>query len=327
MELISIIVPVYNGEIYIGRCLDSILEQTYQNLEIIIIDDGSSDRTGDICEKYLLEDRRIKYFYQENRGQSVARNNGVLRCTGDWIAFLDSDDVYLPYSIEVMYNIQKATNADIVLTSIGNFNNTYNTSINSQYLKEIKLYTLEVALEEMYYGKTYGVSPLAKLYPRSNLLSNPYPEGKIHEDMDTTFKLISCASKIAVCDIVTAVVYFSDNSTTRTKFNERMLYFFKAIQNNIVFINLNFPHNTSLISAVIYNEVFGGIDICGKMIDFKLYDTVDYYRKKYRKYFKTILFNNRISVKEKVKYILFISSIRYFTIVRKIYNLRLSRNG
>lgn len=201
MELISIIVPVYNGEIYIGRCLDSILEQTYQNLEIIIIDDGSSDRTGDICEKYLLEDRRIKYFYQENRGQSVARNNGVLRCTGDWIAFLDSDDVYLPYSIEVMYNIQKATNADIVLTSIGNFNNTYNTSINSQYLKEIKLYTLEVALEEMYYGKTYGVSPLAKLYPRSNLLSNPYPEGKIHEDMDTTFKLISCASKIAVCDI------------------------------------------------------------------------------------------------------------------------------
>ncbi|EPW58724.1 hypothetical protein SAG0092_00090 [Streptococcus agalactiae BSU252] len=109
MELISIIVPVYNGEIYIGRCLDSILEQTYQNLEIIIIDDGSSDRTGDICEKYLLEDRRIKYFYQENRGQSVARNNGVLRCTGDWIAFLDSDDVYLPYSIEVMYNIQKAT--------------------------------------------------------------------------------------------------------------------------------------------------------------------------------------------------------------------------
>ena len=91
-DLISIIIPVYNVAVYLPRCLDSILAQTYKNLEIILVDDGSKDNSGKVCDEYALKDSRIKVIHQKNQGVSVARNAGLRIAKGDYIGFVDSDD-------------------------------------------------------------------------------------------------------------------------------------------------------------------------------------------------------------------------------------------
>ena len=109
-ELISVIIPVYNVEKYIRFCLDSVINQTYKNLEIIIIDDGTKDLSGDIAEEYAAKDSRIKVIHKENGGLSDARNVGLDVATGKYIAFLDSDDVIAYDFYEYLYNLIKENN-------------------------------------------------------------------------------------------------------------------------------------------------------------------------------------------------------------------------
>ena len=115
MNKISIIIPVYQVEKYIKRCLDSILSQTYSNLEIILIDDGSRDMSGKICDEYAIKDSRIKVIHQDNAGVSVARNKGLDICTGDYITFVDSDDFLEPFMYEKMMEKVKEYNCDVVM--------------------------------------------------------------------------------------------------------------------------------------------------------------------------------------------------------------------
>lgn len=114
-DLISIIVPIYNAEKYIEKCIESILSQTYKNLEIILIDDGSPDKCGDICDKYAKEDKRIKVIHKKNEGVSVARNIGIDTSNGKWIAFIDADDWIEKEYICDLINKAKEQNADIAL--------------------------------------------------------------------------------------------------------------------------------------------------------------------------------------------------------------------
>lgn len=115
MNKISIIIPVYQVEKYIKRCLDSILSQTYSNLEIILIDDGSRDMSGKICDEYAVKDSRIKVIHQDNAGVSVARNKGLDICTGDYITFVDSDDFLEPFMYEKMMEKVTEYNCDVVM--------------------------------------------------------------------------------------------------------------------------------------------------------------------------------------------------------------------
>lgn len=115
MNKISIIIPVYQVEKYIKRCLDSILSQTYSNLEIILIDDGSRDMSGKICDEYAIKDSRIKVIHQDNAGVSVARNKGFDICTGDYVTFVDSDDFLEPFMYEKMMEKVTEYNCDVVM--------------------------------------------------------------------------------------------------------------------------------------------------------------------------------------------------------------------
>ncbi len=111
--LISIIVPVFNSEKYISRCINSILEQTYGNFELIIINDGSKDKSLKICEEYQKKDRRIKVFNQENKGQAFARNVGLDNAKGEYISFIDSDDYVHSRFLEYLYNALISSDSDI----------------------------------------------------------------------------------------------------------------------------------------------------------------------------------------------------------------------
>jgi len=120
LKKISVIVPVYNVEKYLKECVDSILNQTIKNLEIILVDDGSLDNSGTICDSYALKDERIKVIHKKNGGLSSARNAGLDNATGEYIMFCDSDDMFFPSSCEVMFNEIEKTKADYV---IGNYIN------------------------------------------------------------------------------------------------------------------------------------------------------------------------------------------------------------
>ena len=127
-DLISIIVPVYNSEEYLKQCIDSILRQTYKNIEIILVNDGSQDKSEDICREYLDCDNRVVYVKQSNNGVSSARNQGIKKASGKYIAFVDSDDCLTEDAIEILYTAQTKCNADLVIAAyIRKYatNNTY----------------------------------------------------------------------------------------------------------------------------------------------------------------------------------------------------------
>lgn len=113
-ELISIVVPIYNGERYLAECLDSIQAQDYRRIEIILVDDGSTDGTAEVCQRYVADDQRFRYIYQENGGQNAARKTGVEHAAGDWVMFVDADDFVTADYCSSFLNLQHETGADIV---------------------------------------------------------------------------------------------------------------------------------------------------------------------------------------------------------------------
>ena len=109
-DLISVIIPVYNGEKFLRDCLDSVLNQTYKNLQIILVDDGSTDSSGQICDEYAARDSRIQVMHCENAGQAEARNRGIKAATGEWIGFVDDDDIIEPDMYSVLIQNAKTNN-------------------------------------------------------------------------------------------------------------------------------------------------------------------------------------------------------------------------
>lgn len=194
-ELISVIVPVYKVEKYINRCVNSILEQTYKNIEIILVDDGSPDKCPKICDEYLLIDKRIKVIHKKNGGLSEARNVGLKLATGKYLTFIDSDDWIKKDFIERLYILLKRSDADI---SICNYAKVYD---GRDCILDHQNYDFELsnikALEYMM-GELYSQMVVAwgKLY-RNHLFDEViFPVGKIHEDEFTTYKLLYASKKV-----------------------------------------------------------------------------------------------------------------------------------
>jgi glycosyl transferase cpsJ(V) len=186
-ELISIIVPIYNVEKYLRQCLDSIQNQTYQNFECLLINDGSPDNSADICREYVEKDSRFKYFEKENGGLSDARNYGIRQSKGSYLTFVDSDDWLEHDALDRLYGALRKGNADI---SIGRFNCYDNSRCQYLFYDSNPDDSLEViegkeiinreGLEEMRNGN-WTVAYL-KLFKRELLESLPFPLGKIAED-------------------------------------------------------------------------------------------------------------------------------------------------
>ena len=209
--LISIIVPVYRVESYLSRCVDSLLAQTYQNLEIILVDDGSPDQCPQICEDYAKKEERIQVIHQENRGLSGARNAGIDVAKGEYLAFVDSDDYVSDDYIQVMYDAIKATGCAISQCRF--------TYTKGEKLKEnrgtgaFRIYRGNSLMEKLYGNEeeaTWFVVAWNKLYRRDLFETIRYPEGRIHEDEATTYLLFDEAKKLVFVDRV-LYGYFPEN--------------------------------------------------------------------------------------------------------------------
>lgn len=166
MPQVSVIVPVYNVEKYIARCVDSILAQTFTDFELILVDDGSSDCSGELCDRYSLEDNRITVVHTKNKGVSAARNKGIELSRGDWVTFIDSDDYVLPEYLRSLYLNSKKYRSDFVMTGIIRI---FEDNSHPQEIREWPEMVVDKAnIECLYSGNVlqYQKGPVIKLFKR-----------------------------------------------------------------------------------------------------------------------------------------------------------------
>lgn len=239
-EKLSIIVPVYNVENYLSECIDSILNQTYNNLEILLIDDGSTDSSLSICERYACIDKRVRLFRKENGGVSSARNLGLKMATGDYIGFVDSDDWIEPNMYKTMLNYIKRQKAEMcVLTKY--IREGDNVSISN--IRSSSLDRKEAMLSILSYN--FPTSLWTSLYNKKSIY-NQYLNEDIHhlEDFEFQFKLLSSIKKVAVCNEALYNYRSRLGSANSSGFNQKVTSCFKVlppikeyIQNNNIIDN------------------------------------------------------------------------------------------
>ncbi len=201
--LVSIIIPVYNVEEYLRECVDSVINQTYKNLEIILVDDGSTDSSGKICDEYAEKDKRINVIHQQNGGLSVARNTGFDASNGKYIYFLDSDDYIEINAIELLVSISEKENCDIVFFDAVSFADTNDFKVNQNYIRKNTYATAsgyEVFSAMVTKKEFHSAVPL--LFIKRDYLINSkirFVPDIYYEDMVFTFQLFNKAFKVSQC--------------------------------------------------------------------------------------------------------------------------------
>ena len=197
--LISVIIPVYNAELYLKRCIECVISQTYNNLEIILVDDGSTDSSGDICDKYAIKDSRIKVFHNKNMGPGATRNYGFEVSCGDFIFYLDSDDYISDSCIEGLIRKFAETNADIVFARLLHVN-SLSEKITQNHEQSPDVLTGSEAMRKICRGQLSTVSACGKLFKRSIIEQVKNPAGRHYEDLATISQYMHACSTISFED-------------------------------------------------------------------------------------------------------------------------------
>ena len=312
--MISVVVPVYNVEKYLHYAMESLLKQTYKNFEIILVNDGSIDNSGKICEDYAGNYENIFVYHKENGGLSDARNFGVENSNGEFITFLDPDDYLECYSLELLAGIQKKYDCDIVSTRVKStevYNNYSNYRLTKKdYEKNIYLMDNKSFLEEALYDKVATVSACGKLY-RRNILEVPFPKGKIYEDLFVISEHSANSKKIVHSKLQIYNYYKRSGSIVNSKFTNKQYDFFEAISNNRDVTKKMFNNEIQLINAINAKKVKGSFRIIESAFKSSGKDVYEI-RKIIKNEYWNIILNKKIELLFKIKYTLFILSPRLF---------------
>ncbi len=296
-EIISIIVPCYNVEKYIERCVTSLVNQTYINIEIILVDDGSTDSTSELCESYKRDDSRIKVIHKKNGGLSDARNAGMKVATGNYFFFLDSDDFISTDTIKFLYKNLLDKDADISTCAHINYFENKSTK-NRTYDNKNFVYETEDALKNLLYEKNITTSAWGKLYKR-NLFDNiEYPKGKICEDLPTTYLLFAKSKRVSINSIPMYYYLIRKDSIIHSKFNKKRLDALDFAEEETKFIKEKFPN---IINAAISREFMEAVYISTTIpcsIEYK--DARKKIKNILKKYRKNVLIDSNVNMNEKV---------------------------
>ena len=222
MPIVSVVVPVYNVENYLSNCLESIMKQTMKDIEIILVNDGSTDGSGEICKKYADKDNRIKYVEQRNQGVSVARNIGMDVAIGGYILFVDSDDELNAEMIEKLYEDIEKNNADIAVCKIKRIKKQ--EEILSEEKDNVEIYPMlqDEALRSYLTESKLEIGVWNKLFRKETIENLRYYVGrKMNEDKFFAFESIMNAKKISYRDEALYYYYERDNSATTQKFDTK----------------------------------------------------------------------------------------------------------
>lgn len=253
MELISVVVPIYKSELYLDRCIISIVEQTYRNLEIILVDDGSPDSCPQICDKWEKKDSRIKVIHQKNSGVSMARNAGISNANGKYLMMVDSDDYIYYGMVEALYKEMKSHDADLSICdfiegSASTFEFIYDLSASVEVIKA------ENALKRIYIDSKKAlqyVVPWGKLYKKELFEGIQYPEGKIFEDIYVTHQILYRCDKIAVLPQKLVYYFQYPESIMNKKFHVGKLDYLGALKQRIEFYR---NHDLNELTQIAYDE-------------------------------------------------------------------------
>lgn len=244
MSKVSIVVPIYKVEKYLQRCLDSIISQTYKNLEVILVDDESPDNSGQICEEYAAKFPYIKVIHQKNKGLSGARNSGTKVATGDYVTYIDADDFVTSEYVEYLMNLIELYDADV---SIASFVYQYD----NKPLKECRktgyseCLSPVQALRRMNYNQGMSVTAWAKMYKRELVLRYPYPVGRLYEDTATTYKIIGDCRKVAYGNRQIYYWIQRTDSIMHSKFSEKQYDGVLSASEQLEYVRQRYPEAES----------------------------------------------------------------------------------
>ena len=230
-ELISVIIPVYNVEMFLGDCIESVINQTYKYIEIVLVDDGSTDKSGAICDKYKETDGRVVVFHQRNQGLSGARNTGIRNARGSYLTFIDSDDYVSPFYVETLLMTMEKENSLLAACDFVSVKETENYDYDVLIKKEIKRDVFckrkDEAIKEVYKREIHCMDfvSVAKLYNISLFYDNEilFPIGKLHEDAFTTYRLMYFSNIIAFTQNQLYFYRTRKGSITNSKFTKKRL--------------------------------------------------------------------------------------------------------
>lgn len=318
MSKISIIVPIYNVEKYLEKCLESILGQTFKDFELILVDDGSPDNCGSICDRYLKLDSRVKVIHKENGGLSSARNAGLDIAIGEYVGFVDSDDWIDTNMYEILYSMAKETDADIIQCKFKELYNENNINIKINTSKFKLIDKFEALNNLIDYGEMHVQMVVAwnKLYKKNLFDEIRFPNGKIHEDEFTTYKLLYKSKKVAL--IGNELYYYrqTPNSIMNAKFNKNRLDYLEALEESLIFfkkVNNEQLYNMTTIRYV--DNLKKYYFKCEELLkDNK--ETLRKIKNSYNKAFKEYIYMNSFGIKSNLMELFFLINPKFYKILQ-----------
>ena len=227
--LISVIVPIYNCERYLGRCIESIVQQDYSHFELILVDDGSTDQSGAVCEHWADRDSRIKVFHKENGGQSSARNLGLDRAVGDFISFVDSDDYVTHDYLSFLLSLFPDSD-DCSITACNHYIVRNGRPAPSASEDTDRVFSAKEALENTLFHGCVDISPCGKLYKKAVFEDLRFPEGRIFEDTWLFGEIIARTDRLVFGRRGCYYYVIHDDSTVRKAFSPRNLQYIEAAE-------------------------------------------------------------------------------------------------
>lgn len=247
MPKVSVIVPVYKVEEYLPACLDSISKQTFQDFELILVDDGSPDSCGSLCDAYAVDHPNTRVIHQQNMGLSEARNQGVKISVGEYITFIDSDDYVSSDYLEYLVFLTEKYGADVSMAKEVTFWDGQTPNISEKEPTDQVLAPLE-ALTKICYNQL-AICAWGKLYKRHLVETYPYPVGQLYEDTATTYKIVGDTNALAVG---TRVIYYwrqRQGSITHDVITERHVYGIIAAKEQLQYMKERYPEVVSAARA------------------------------------------------------------------------------
>ena len=320
--LISIIVPVYNVEPYLYKCIDSIINQTYKNLEIILVDDGSPDNCGVICDEYAQKDNRIKVIHKTNGGLSDARNAGLNIAAGEWISFIDSDDWIEPTMYEVLLNLAQNFDSQISVGGVADeiYENgkiitvkTTNSIVSSPYVL-----SRTQAMQKYFLGSW---SAWDKIYRREIFDNIRFPVGEINEDEAIVLQILENASNISYTNQVFYHYIKRPESITTTSFHPKKLAWYYHCKANLSFIKENYPSLTEYAEKRYFSSILFFLIMISRENDQSQYsDILTELLLELKTNFKKIVRNNFLTTKDKFFALIFrFFGLKFYAKLEKIF--------
>ena len=311
--MISVIVPVYNVQEYLHRCVDSLLAQSYGDFELLLIDDGSTDNSNSICDAYAERDERVCVYHKENGGLSDARNYGLDRMRGSYVTFIDSDDYVGPEYLATLLDIIRNSTVDVAIVSM-----------EMVYTEDMVFFpTTDVrktidhheALRYMLIDKEVSFSACAKLFKSEVFSENRFPIGKLYEDLFTIpYVITDCHA----CGLSTAKLYYyyhREGSIMNSVSEKHIQMWTEGVNRLLAFTKEREPALHAYAEAYLLKGLFWRVldwNLCSE----RYVETAKRIKKEYHKYLKKALWLPNMTIREKIKALIFLFNVRLYHLFR-----------